>query len=117
MDRLDKGIGIGMLVQIIKGIQVHAVKTFGGMAFTDMEVFRGKAWTAGKGKRGSVNGDETVAWRCFISGEEGIKVSEDGFQSVRAEFVPLLVQGRWGRGGWIHVKKVKQFIFCGRGTL
>ncbi len=90
---------------------------FGGMPFTDMVVFRSKAWTAEKGKIEAVSGDEAVAWQCFISREKGIKVLEDGFQRVRTQFIPLLVLGRWGWGERFHVKKVKQFIFCGRGSL
>ncbi len=60
MDWLDKGMRISMPVQVIKGIQVYAVKTFGGMPFADMVVFGGKAGTAEKGKSGVVSGDKTV---------------------------------------------------------
>lgn len=60
MDRLDKSIRIGMFVQAIKSIQVHAVKTFGGVSLTDMAVLRGKAWTAEKSKSGAVSGNKTV---------------------------------------------------------
>ncbi len=63
-----------------------------------MAVLRGKAGTAEKGKSGAVSGHKTVVWWCFMSSKEGIKVPEDGFECVRAEFVPLLVQGRWRWG-------------------
>ena len=84
-DRLDEGIRIGMGSKIEKGIYVHAVKAFCGMAFRDNIIRRGKGRPAEEGNRRAVSGNETVTSYLFlIKKSKMVEMAENSFQGIWA---------------------------------
>ena len=113
MDGLEEGVGISMLLQVIEGIQVHAVESFSRMPLGNKIFRRGKGWPAEKSKGGTIGSKEAERGRFPGRQERGTEVGENSFQCFGLEFCPLLIEGRSRWGIPVQTEEIK--IYPGRG--
>lgn len=98
MNRLDKGVLIGMGIKVIEGIEVETVETFSGMALRNKIFIRSPLGSTEKRESGTVSRQKPVGRMGFQVGKRGVELTEDFFQGLWPELIALLVQGRQGRG-------------------
>lgn len=114
MDGLEEGVGISMLLQVIEGIQVHAVESFSRMPLGNKIFRRGKGWPAEKSKGGAIGSKKAERGRLTSRQERGIEAGENSFQSFRLKFCSLLVKGRSRWGIPVQAEEVEK-LYPGRG--